>query len=253
MKALLLIALSISSSLFSQKVSGIVTDEDQNPISAVLVFNVKTEQKTYTNFAGEFTIEAAPNEELKFIRQSFERVSKTVHSQDFNVPFSITIIRSVQNIEEVKIVQQPTGNLEKDLKNYGDTKPVAKLKSETSKYIRSKSAPEVLAPKPGEFIQPAGPGFSGGTVDNQWDDVDFMQFLIKNINQDFFAEDLQLEDSQIQPFIYYVFRSFNRKEILFRGICTSYDLSRFMKESYLKVGFYRKNLPNNPPLKMTRK
>lgn len=242
-----------STSLFSQKVSGIITDEDQNPVPAVLIFNLKTDLKTFTNLKGEFTIDASPNEELRFIRQGFQRSSKIVNSQDYNAHFTITLIRASHEIEEVKITYQATGNLEKDAKNFGDTKAVAKVKSETAQYIRSESALEVLTPKPGEFVQPVGPGFSVGSIDNQWDDVDFMQFLIESIDQDFFTDDLKLKNSEIQPFIYYVFRNFNRKEILFRGICTQYDLSRFMNESYLKVEPYRKNLPNNPPQKKKRK
>lgn len=252
-RLLLFFFLSFSTSFYAQQVSGIVTDEDQNPVPAVLIFNLKTDQKAFTNLKGEFTIDASPNEELRLIRQGFQRSSKIVNSQDYNAHFKIILIRASHEIEEVKIVYQATGNLEKDAKNFGDTKAVAKVKSETAQYIRSESAPDVLTPKPGEFVQPVGPGFSVGAVDNQWDDVDFMQFLIKNIGEDFFTNDLKLKNSEIQPFIYYVFRNFNRKEILFRGICTQYDLSRFMKESYLKVEPYRKNLPNNPPQKKKRK
>ncbi|WP_185145795.1 carboxypeptidase-like regulatory domain-containing protein [Chryseobacterium sp. SNU WT5] len=225
--------------------SGIVVDEDQNPLSAVLVFNMKTEEKTYTNFDGEFIIKAIANEELRFVRKGFERNSTNVNQQNLNVAVKVILIRSIQEIEEVTIAYQPTGDLVKDEKNYGDTKLVAKMKLETAEYIRSESSPEVLAPKPGEFVQPVGPGFSGGSIKNQWDDVDFMEFLIENIGQDFFTDDLRLTKSEIQPFIYYVFRNFPRKRILFRGICTQYDLSRFTKEAYLKIESYRKNLPNS--------
>ena len=127
----LLIVLSFSSSLFSQKVSGIVTDEDQNPIPSVLVFNMKTEQKAYTNFAGEFTVEVAPNEELRFIRPGFERVSKTVNSQDFNAPFSIMLFRSVQEIEEVKVpAVRLSGDLNQDSRNLNKFDKVANLQRE---------------------------------------------------------------------------------------------------------------------------
>ena len=251
-RLLLLFSCCFSTALFSQQVSGIVTDEERNPLPAVLVFNMKTEQKGYSNLKGDFSIDANLNDELRFIRKGFDRSSKIVTQQDFNSPFTLKIIRSSREIEEVKISYQPTGDLEKDAKNYGDSKPVAKMKSETAKYIRSQSAPEVLASKPGEFVQPVGRGFSVGGPDNQWDDVDFMKFLIESIGQDFFTDDLKLKNSEIQPFIYYLFRNFDRKEILFRGICSQYDVSRFMKECYKKIEPYRKNLPNNPP-KMKRR
>ncbi|MGA9212233.1 carboxypeptidase-like regulatory domain-containing protein [Kaistella sp.] len=245
--------LSFSSSLFSQKVSGTVTDEDRNPLPEVLVFNMKSEQKTYTNLNGEFTIEASVNSELRFIRQGFERSSKMMKEQDFTNPFTISILRIPAEIEEVKIAYQPVGDLNKDLKNYGDTKSVKKLKSETANYIRSESTEEVLAPKAGEFVQPVGQGFSVGGPNSQWDDVDFMQFLIVNLGGDFFTEDLQLKPSEIQPFIYYIFQNFERREVLFRGICTQYDLSRFIKEANNKLDAYHKNLPNVPAKKKKNK
>ena len=63
------------------------------------------------------------------------------------------------------------------------------MKSETAKYIRSQSAPEVLASKPGEFVQPVGPGFSVGGPDNQWDDVDVWEVQLPKtkLKQDNFS------------------------------------------------------------------
>ncbi|GEM_PF-5905241 len=55
----------------AQKVSGIILDEDNNPLPATLVFNAKTQEKVNTNLNGEFTIVAAQNEELRFVRQGF--------------------------------------------------------------------------------------------------------------------------------------------------------------------------------------
>lgn len=130
-RILLLLVLFFSTSLFSQKVLGIVTDEDQNPLPSVLVFNMKTEHKAYTNIAGEFTVEVAPNEELRFIRSGFERVSKTIHSQDFNAPFSITLFRSVQEIEEVKVpAVRLSGDLNQDSRNLNKFDKVANLQRE---------------------------------------------------------------------------------------------------------------------------
>ncbi len=174
---------------FAQTILGTVFDEENKPLPAVLVFNMKTEQKTYTNINGEFTIGVRLNDELRFIRNGFERNSKIMSSNDFNGNLSIKMSRTVMEIEEVKIAYKPIGDLNKDLKNYGDAKSVQKLKSETAKYIRSESTEEVLAAKPGEFVQPVGQGFFIGGPNSQWDDVDFMQFLITNLGDDFFRDD----------------------------------------------------------------
>lgn len=130
-RLLLFIVLSFSTSIYAQQVSGRVVDEDQNPIPAVLVFNMKTEQKSYTNLNGEFTVSSLPNEELRFIRQGFERSSKIVSTSDFNGNLSMTIIRSVQEIEEVKIpAVRLTGDLNQDSRNLTKFDKVPQLQRE---------------------------------------------------------------------------------------------------------------------------
>ncbi|WP_226063817.1 hypothetical protein [Kaistella polysaccharea] len=249
----LLLAVGITMHVSGQTVTGSVVDEDQNLISAVLVFNITNEAKVFTNNKGEFEISAGPNDEIRFIRKGFERSAKSIKNEDLGVWMTIKVTRNTEAIEEVRIVYQPTGDLKKDLPNYGDSKPVAKLKGETAKYIRSKSAPEVLAPKPGEFVQPKVSGIINGKVDDQWDHIDFMEYLISYLGVEFFIENLQLKKTEIQPFIYYIFRNFERREILFRGSASSADISRFINESYLKLEAYQNNLPNNPPNKKNRK
>jgi hypothetical protein len=230
---------------FSQKVSGFITDEEGNPLPATLVFNLQTEQKSYTDLQGSFSIDANPNQELRFIRVGFERFSKIISSQDFNYTFRISLYRNATEIEEVEILHQPTGNLAIDGRNFGDNKATAKLKLQTSHYIRAKSSVEVLQAKPGEFVQPVGSGFFIGGPNNKWDDVDFMNFLLSNIQPAFFIEELKLTSAEIQPFIFYIFKNFDRKKVLAYGICSQYDLSRFIDECYLKVASYKKNLPND--------
>lgn len=130
-RILLLLVLSFYTSLFSQKVSGTVTDEDQSPIPAVLVFNMKTEEKSYTNLNGEFSIDANAKDELRFVRQGFERSSKLLTSQEVYTPFSITIFRTVQEIEEVKVpAVRLTGDLNKDSRNLAKFDKVANLQRE---------------------------------------------------------------------------------------------------------------------------
>lgn len=106
------------SSLFSQEVSGIVTDEDQNPLPAVLVINMVTNQKVSTNLNGEFSINASLNNELRFVRKGFERNSKIVAQSDFSVSLKVSLIRTAQEIEEVQVSPlKLTGDLNTDSKN----------------------------------------------------------------------------------------------------------------------------------------
>lgn len=237
----------------SQYLIGTTATENSNRLQDVIVLNVRTNHSSKSDGLGNFVIPAKINDELRFVKNGYERVILLVQENHFQIPINIILIKLAQEIEEVEIAYQPTGNLDKDIQHYGDTKSLKKLKSETAKYIRSESTEEVLAPKSGEFVQPVGKGFFIGGPDSQWDDVDFMQFLIENLGNDFFTQDLQLKPSEIQPFIYYIFRNFERQDILFKGICNQSDLARFITESQNKLEAYRQNLPNNPPLKKKKK
>ena len=68
-----LLVKSFSSFLFSQQVSGIVVDEDQNPLPGVLVLNWRTEQKSVSNLKGEFIIEPKANDELRFVKKRIRK------------------------------------------------------------------------------------------------------------------------------------------------------------------------------------
>lgn len=237
----------------SQYVIGNTINEQGDRLQNVTVLNLRTNQTSQSDELGNYVISAKQNDELRFVKNGYERTTVHLQESHFQKSLNITLIKSAQLIEEVEIVYQPLGELSKDIQHYGDTKAVAKLKSETVKYIRSESTEEVLAPKAGEFVQPVGKGFFIRGPDPQWDDIDFMQFLIENLGNDFFTQDLHLKPSEIQPFIYYIFRNFERQEILFTGVCSQASLTRFMTESENKLDAYRQNLPNNPPLKKKRK
>ena len=123
--------LIFSTTLFSQKISGIVVDEDDHLLPAVMVFNMKTEQKTYTNQNGEFTIEASENTELRFIRNGFERASKTINSKDFSTFFQIKLFRLVEEIEEVQVPNyRLSGDINKDSEKLSKVDKVEQLKKE---------------------------------------------------------------------------------------------------------------------------
>lgn len=240
---------------FSQETAffGSIQNEDQFRIPNVTVFNARTEQKTIADSRGNFSIQAKIGDEIRFAKQGYERISVRVSKQDLETSKTIILVKTAEDLEEVEIGYQATGNLEKDIQHFGDKPATKKLKGDVSNYIAQESSPEVLKAKPGEFVQPVGPGFSVGKVDSQWDDVDFMDYLISQLGTEFFTKDLRLKDSEIQPFIYYIFRNFERKNILFTGICSSSDLFRFTTEADLKLEPYRKNLPNLPPKKKRRK
>ena len=148
LRCILFFIFLFSNLLFSQQVSGTVTDEDQNPIPAVLVFNMKTEEKVFTNLQGEFTITSSTNDELRFVRNTFDRNSKIVNAQDFNSPLRIIIHRSIQEIEEVKVpAVRLTGDLDQDSRNLTKFDKVAQLQRE----VGVPEPPEKPRERPSDF------------------------------------------------------------------------------------------------------
>lgn len=100
-------------SVFSQKtMEGLVSDEDGVALPAVMIMNISSQKKSYTASDGTFSIEAAPEDELRFIRSGYERSSiqaKYLADRKLN----IKLIRIAEQIEEVEIANL-TGDIKKD-------------------------------------------------------------------------------------------------------------------------------------------
>ena len=143
-----------STSIFSQKVSGIVTDEEGNPLPATLVFNLQTEQKSYTDLQGSFSIDANPNQELRFIRVGFERFSKIISSQDFNYTFRISLYRIPGEIEEVQVPVRLTGDLNIDSRNLTRFDKVAQLRAEIGVPAPPEKPREKVADAKDDILKP---------------------------------------------------------------------------------------------------
>lgn len=106
----------MSANVFSQqKVTGKISDDNNTDLAAVTVINMATDQKVYTNLSGEFSIDASANDELRFIKPNYERISKNVLSNGANPFLYVTMMRIAENIEEVKVTKI-TGDLNKDSK-----------------------------------------------------------------------------------------------------------------------------------------
>ncbi len=99
--------------VFSQRiVEGSITDEDGVALPAVTIINISSQKKAYTSSDGTFSIEAAPEDELRFIRSGYERSSiqaKYLADKQTN----IKLIRIAEPIEEVEIANL-TGDIRKD-------------------------------------------------------------------------------------------------------------------------------------------
>ena len=103
---------------FSQSVSGKVETEVGLSIGNVLVINLKTNEKVNTDENGKFTISAKLQDEIRFVKKGYDRVSYIMKSADFQEEKHFRMQKSTVTIEEVVISRlKLTGNLAKDSKS----------------------------------------------------------------------------------------------------------------------------------------
>ncbi len=217
---------------------GKVTTEEKIEMPDVIVINIRTDERATTNKDGHFMILAKNGDELRLVKTGYERFNKKITSENVSSPLNISLIRSLATIEEVEVKKGLTGDLKIDSKTYGAPKKVQKLRNDIDRYIVQKSDPRVLAARPGEFVQPKGQGFSIGKIKDKWDDIDFTDYLIKSLGEQYFT-DLQLEKAEIQNFIRYALVGFERKKILKYGFCSDQDLMRFQRAVLTRIASYR--------------
>lgn len=218
---------------------GKVTSEDNIEMLDVTVINIRTDERVTTNRDGHFMISGRQGDNLRFIKSGYDRLNTIVTKENVVSPMNITLVRSAQLIDEVEIKKALTGDLKVDTKTLNTPRKVEKLKSDLAVYIKQKSDPRILAARPGEFVQPKGQGFSIGKVKNKWDDVDFMNYLVTVLGYQYF-NDLKIENSQVQHFIYYVLAGgFERKSILKYGFVSDADLMRFQRAVLNRISTYK--------------
>ncbi len=218
---------------------GKVTSEDNIEMLDVTVINIRTDERVTINRDGHFMISGRQGDNLRFIKSGYDRLNTVVTKENVVSPMNITLVRSAQLIDEVEIKKALTGDLKVDTKTLNPPRKIEKLKSDLAVYIKQKSDPRILAARPGEFVQPKGQGFSIGKVKNKWDDVDFMNYLVTVLGYQYF-NDLKIENSQVQHFIYYVLAGgFERKSILKYGFVSDADLMRFQRAVLNRISTYK--------------
>lgn len=223
---------------------GKVTSEDNDEMPEVTVINIRTDERVLTNRDGHFMISGRAGDELRFIKAGYERTNRKITQENITAPVNATMIRAAELIAEVEIKKNITGDIKIDAKNLNPPRKVEKLKNDLAKYMSQKSAPGVLAARPGEFVQPVTKGiYSFGKIKDKWDDVDLMNYLQNSLGNTFF-EELQISKPQIQHFILYILRTgFERKNILKYGYCTEADMNRFRNAVLGRISAYKSPQP----------
>lgn len=102
-KVLLLYFICISVFVFSQTISGVVISDESARLPKTLIINMSSDQKVYSNEVGEFSINAKNGDEIRFVRENYER-EKVIVKNDYYLTIRLTKIP--QEIEEVKIINK---------------------------------------------------------------------------------------------------------------------------------------------------
>lgn len=243
--------------VFSQHtVTGKIVDENGMNINSVLIINISNNKSTHSDVSGQFVIEAEENDEIRLVKEGYYRSDKKINGDYLNSPLYIRLLKTETLIPEVKISYQPTGNLERDSKYYGEGKRLAELESSMDAYMRS----PLKEPLPKNTISKTfkGHDFSAGQIDlvntflaglglikkavrpkittaDYNETVNFINRIKLEINLDFMTE-LGMDEEQIDKFLVYANDT--------RELAKKYrkDFKNHVVESELKIAFreYRK-------------
>lgn len=93
--------------IYSQEtVTGKITDQDHSDLASVMIINMATDQKTYSDSSGEFSISASEDDELRFVKAGYERNSLRVLKSGINSRVFMMMIKVPEEIEEVKVARK---------------------------------------------------------------------------------------------------------------------------------------------------
>lgn len=136
-KLLLLFLLFSATFLFAQKqyILGNVKNEVQDNIPQTYIYNSRTEELTQTDKFGNFIISALASDELRIVKNGFERETVKINSDNFTKPLQLILSKIPYEIEEVTLAFQPTGDLKKDLAYFKTSAKTEKLNKELSTYV----------------------------------------------------------------------------------------------------------------------
>lgn len=204
---------------YSQNIIGKIVS-DSISVNQVLIVNINSDEKTYSNSQGQFIINANVNDEIRFVKEGYER--KVLKINNSNEIF-INLIKLVTEIEEVEVKKKLSGNLADDSKLFNENKRQVALNNDVKVYFKTRSSEELMKPRHGEFVQPVGEGFSFGEIKNKWKLPDFVEWIRENLTDDYFIS-MGLELSEINSFLYYSLQSFNTINILKYGFCSGDDV-----------------------------
>ena len=119
---------------FSQTISGVVISEESSRLPKTLIININTDEKVWSNDLGEFSIGAKVGDEIRVVRENYERASINIVNDYF---LTVKLSKIPIEIEEVHIENQKIAEAKKE---------------ELRKSIGLPKAPEKSREKPAEAV-----------------------------------------------------------------------------------------------------
>lgn len=123
-------------------INGQVVSESNKGIPNVEVINISNNFKTTTDNDGRFIIKATDENELRIVKEGYERTNHRLEYQDFLKDFKVTLIPRAIEIETVDVGLVMTGNLKKDLKKVTNLRTES-LNQEITAFLRYGNQPKL--------------------------------------------------------------------------------------------------------------
>lgn len=125
-------------------INGQVVSESNKGIPNVEIINISNNFKTTTDNDGRFIIKATDENELRIVKEGYERTNHRLEYQDFLKDFKVTLIPRAIEIETVDVGLVMTGNLKKDLKKVTNFRTES-LNQEITAFLRYGKPTEVIS------------------------------------------------------------------------------------------------------------
>ncbi|WP_300673970.1 hypothetical protein [Soonwooa sp.] len=248
MKKLLLFCLLLSAIFYkSQSISGTIRLNNY-PVAGALIINLSTEQRTTSTAFGFYSIAAKAGDKIRITRSGYENIN--FHVQNLNTSYDYDITPIPKEIEEVVIAQTPTGDLTKDSEAFGRSLKDRRVNDGIRKTIKLPSEFYVeRLRKPGDFVQPVGPGISFGAIDNKWSLPDCVEWLHSELTDEYFAE-FGLESQDVNRFLSFSLMTMDKKtyaEILKYGYISPFNMGQIKLIFEKTILTFKKNPTQQKP------
>lgn len=135
---LFLLFLCFSVSLYSQEyIFGKVKSDSDTELANAVIINMRTAEKTLTDKDGNYMISAQVSDELRFLKNGYDRNSVRITKIDYSKPLNVFLEKTPYLIEEIELAFIPSGDLKKDVKYLDPPKKVVALNRAMASYMQS--------------------------------------------------------------------------------------------------------------------